>query len=267
MPVVSGVIRPGPDKVIERIAAERRSPLFRRGIEFVYRRGAPPAEVVAVETKHFQIEFAPHLYGEHQAANAAVAVATLDVLAECGIRASMMDIQRGLESVEWPARFEMVETKPLAILDCAHNVASAEALARTLNERYAGRPRSLIFAASSDKDIGGMFHVLAPQVAKVYMVILAAMIPDDRTPADLLSWVTWDEHGYPLPPDTVLVLHQGGRKPGPAPKPPGELAPCGTATAAKRHYANGERPCEPCRAAANADQAAKRQAARAEVAA
>lgn len=121
-----------------------------------------------------------------------------------------------------------------------------------------------------DEDRDAITAFLAKRTAHerdALLVILAAMIPDDRTPADLLSWVTWDEHGYPLPPDTVLVLHQGGRKPGPAPKPPGELAPCGTATAAKRHYANGERPCEPCRAAANADQAAKRQAARAEVAA
>jgi dihydrofolate synthase/folylpolyglutamate synthase len=169
VPVVSGVIKPGPEKVIERIATERKVPLFRRGAEFTYHRGAPPAEVVSVQTQHLEIEFSPHLYGEHQAANAAVAVATLDVLAERGIRTSTADVQKGLESVEWPARFEIVETKPLAILDCAHNVASAEALARTLNERFASRPRSLIFAASSDKDVEGMFRVLAPQVAKVYL--------------------------------------------------------------------------------------------------
>jgi dihydrofolate synthase / folylpolyglutamate synthase len=169
VPVVSGVIKPGPDKVIERIAAERQAPVFRRGIEFSYRRSAPPAEVVSVQTEHLQVEFKPHLYGEHQAANAAVAVATLDVLAERGISTSVSEIRKGLESVEWPARFEIVETKPLAILDCAHNVASAEALARTLNERFAGRPRSLIFAASSDKDVEGMFRVLAPQFEKVFL--------------------------------------------------------------------------------------------------
>ena len=103
---------------------------------------------------------------------------------------------------------------------------------------------------------------LAVHERDALLVILAAMIPEDRTPADLLSWVTWDEHGHPLPPDTVLVLHEGGRKRGPGPKPPGEIAPCGTATAAKRHYANGEKPCEPCRVAANAEQAASRQARR-----
>ena len=99
------------------------------------------------------------------------------------------------------------------------------------------------------------------------LVILAAMIPDALSPADLLSWVTWDEHGAPLPPKTVFVLHEGRRRRGPAPLPPGELAPCGTPTAAKRHYAKGEKPCEPCLIAANEDQAAKRQARREKAAA
>jgi dihydrofolate synthase/folylpolyglutamate synthase len=193
VPIVSGVVKPGPEKVIERIAAERQSPLFRRGIEFKYQRSAPPAEIVSVQTKHFQIEFAPHLYGEHQAANAAVAVATLDVLAERGIRMSIADIQTGLESVEWPARFEIVETQPLAILDCAHNVASAEALARTINERFAGRPRSLIFAASSDKDVEGMFRVLAPLFAKVYLTRSESprAIPPDELARGLPAGTPW----------------------------------------------------------------------------
>ncbi len=114
-----------------------------------------------------------------------------------------------------------------------------------------------------DEDRDGVTAFLAARTQHerdALLVILAAMIPDDLSPADLLSWVTWDEHGRPLPPETVFVLHEGGRKRGPAPQPPGELAPCGTATAAKRHYANGEKPCEPCRVAANEAQAAKRQA-------
>ena len=86
-------------------------------------------------------------------------------------------------------------------------------------------------------------------------VILAAMIPDDQTPADLLKWVDWDEFGRPLPPDTVLVLHDGGRKRGPKP-----TLPCGTPAAYKRHLANGERPDEACRLAGNTAQAEYREA-------
>lgn len=90
------------------------------------------------------------------------------------------------------------------------------------------------------------------------LVILAALVPDDRSPADLLDWVTWDEHGHPLPPDAVLVLHQGGRKRGPRP-----TEPCGTPAAYKRHVAAGERACDPCRVAGNAAQAQRRKRQRA----
>lgn len=106
-----------------------------------------------------------------------------------------------------------------------------------------------------DRDgVTSFLSALTPHERDALTVILAAMIPDDRSPADLLSWVTWDEHGHPLPPGAVLVLHEGGRRRGPAPLPPGELAPCGTATACKRHYRNGEKPCEPCRLAGKAAQ-------------
>jgi dihydrofolate synthase/folylpolyglutamate synthase len=117
----------------------------------------------------------------------------LDVLAELGIHLSIDNIRAGLESVDWPARFEIVETKPLAILDCAHNVASAEALARTINERFADRPRSLIFAASSDKDVEGMFRVLAPQVAKVYLTRSESprAIPPDELARGLPAGTPW----------------------------------------------------------------------------
>lgn len=86
-------------------------------------------------------------------------------------------------------------------------------------------------------------------------VILAAMVPDDLSPADLLRWVTWDEFGRPLPPDAELVLHHGGRKRGPAPS-----MPCGTPAAYKRHLARGERPDEACRLAGNAAQVERHRA-------
>ena len=105
-----------------------------------------------------------------------------------------------------------------------------------------------------DRDSVGRFLARLPrQERDALPVILAAMIPDDRTPADLLSWVTWDEFGRPLPADTVLMLAE--RKPGPA-----LSQPCGTVSAYKRHYANGERPCEACREARNTARAAARQA-------
>jgi dihydrofolate synthase/folylpolyglutamate synthase len=72
------------------------------------------------------------LWGEHQAANAAVAVACVEELRQLGLHIDDRAVQSGLSSVQWPARMEIVGREPIVILDCAHNVASAYALVDTL---------------------------------------------------------------------------------------------------------------------------------------
>jgi dihydrofolate synthase/folylpolyglutamate synthase len=71
--------------------------------------------------------------------------------------------------VSWPARLEVVGREPLVILDCAHNVASAVALVQTLQSSFAPARRLLVFAGSGDKDLSGMFRVLAPHFRHAYL--------------------------------------------------------------------------------------------------
>ena len=97
-----------------------------------------------------------------EAANAAVAVATVEVLRQAGWDVSDAAVATGLAGVRWPARLEVVRRRPLIVLDCAHNVASAQALVETLRTSFPGpRRRLLVFASSSDKDIAGILRELA----------------------------------------------------------------------------------------------------------
>jgi dihydrofolate synthase/folylpolyglutamate synthase len=64
----------------------------------------------------------------------------------------------------------------LILLDCAHNVASAQALANALVESFPVTPpgrRHLIFAGSKDKDLAGMLSVLGPLFDHVYFTRFA----------------------------------------------------------------------------------------------
>ena len=61
-----------------------------------------------------------------------------------------------------PARVEVVGHQPLFVIDAAHNVASAEALVRTLAEDFTAARRILLFAGSREKDVAGMLARLAP---------------------------------------------------------------------------------------------------------
>ena len=109
------------------------------------------------------------LLGDHQAANAAVALATVEVLRGQGWHVGEAAVAAGLAGVRWPARMEVVGRRPLVVLDCAHNVASAEALVETLRSSFPPSRRWLIFAGSGDKDLSGMLRVLAPHFAHVFL--------------------------------------------------------------------------------------------------
>jgi dihydrofolate synthase/folylpolyglutamate synthase len=84
--------------------------------------------------------------------------------------------------VKWPARLEVVGRRPLVVLDCAHNVASATALVTTLKTSFPATRRWLVFACSGDKDLAGIFRVLAPHFQQVFLTTYAgsarAMSPE-----------------------------------------------------------------------------------------
>jgi dihydrofolate synthase/folylpolyglutamate synthase len=191
-PVVSGATAPEAAEVIERIARERHAPLRRLGADFRYEyvpgrvtAGATVLPRLRVESPQLprQEWMELGLFGEHQAANAAVAVAAVEVLRGLGWHVGEAAVAAGLAGVRWPARMEVVGRRPLVVLDCAHNVASAEALVETLLSTFPPARRWLIFAGSGDKDLSGMLRVLAPHFAHAFLTRYAGssrgMPPDE----------------------------------------------------------------------------------------
>jgi dihydrofolate synthase/folylpolyglutamate synthase len=102
------------------------------------------------------------LLGEHQARNAAVALAAIDMLIELGWSLNRGAVLRGLSSLTWPARVEVLGESPWLVVDGAHNVASAEALAETLRTCLPAGPRTLVFGTTRDKDLRGQLRALLP---------------------------------------------------------------------------------------------------------
>jgi dihydrofolate synthase/folylpolyglutamate synthase len=133
------------------------------------------------------------LHGQHQAANAAGVIAAVEQLRQERITIEDSAVIRGLARVEWPARLEVVGTQPLIVLDCAHNVASAQALIDTLGESFvvAGK-RRLVFATSSDKQVAEMMDLLGPRFEHFYLTRYAnnpRCMPPEQS-AELLAKVS-----------------------------------------------------------------------------
>jgi len=150
VPVVVGPVDPESLGVIARVANERGAALIR----------ATPADAAP---------FTLGLYGDHQRANAGVAVRVLEQLTARGVGVPSDAVARGLADPEWPGRLDqrrLPDGREL-LLDAAHNPAGAAALATYLTAESQRRP--LVFAAMRDKDIDGMFRILLPAIGAAVM--------------------------------------------------------------------------------------------------
>lgn len=167
VPVVTTADDPEAVSVIEQVASEHRATLtaIRRDFGCTRLVGKPfePAPVWVATDRQDWGWLPLGLYGSHQADNAAGVVAAVERLRDAGLHISEMAVGCGFRDVVWPARMELVSRRPVVVLDCAHNVASAVALVETMAVSFpvAGR-RHLVFSASTDKQIPEMLAVLAP---------------------------------------------------------------------------------------------------------
>jgi dihydrofolate synthase/folylpolyglutamate synthase len=171
-PAISGVRGGEARQAIRRMAARRRCRLLELGEAFEFDTLFPQPPLtqptpcrVAVRTWRTDWGiFTVPLLGPHQAQNAAVALAGLDVLGEVQPRLAVGRdaVARGFAALQWPARVEVLGQRPYLVIDGAHNGASAAALAETLRTGFPPVRRTLIFGTTREKDLRGQLLALLP---------------------------------------------------------------------------------------------------------
>jgi dihydrofolate synthase/folylpolyglutamate synthase len=174
-PAVSGEQGDEARAVIRAVARQRRGRLREIETDFTYDylppeppvRRPTPGDVVVHTWAGDRGPFRLPLLGRHQAHNAAVALATLDALGEQGLTVGDEAVRRGFASLSWPARVEVLGEAPWLVVDGAHNVASAEALAETLRTSFPPCARTLVFGTTRDKDLRGQLRALLPGTDRV----------------------------------------------------------------------------------------------------
>lgn len=102
-----------------------------------------------------------NLPGAHQARNAALALAAAEVCREHGLPIDETSFRHGLERVTWPGRCEVIDRRPLVILDGAHNPSGMSAFCRTLRTDFSVTRCVALFGVLDDKDYGAMLKILA----------------------------------------------------------------------------------------------------------
>jgi dihydrofolate synthase/folylpolyglutamate synthase len=114
----------------------------------------------------------PALRGAVQLRNAAAAMCALDTLRE-RLPLGMQEVRRGLAEVTLPARFQVLPGRPQVILDVAHNVQAAEALAENLASSGYAPETIAVCGMLRDKDTAGVLRTLAPRVTRWHLASLS----------------------------------------------------------------------------------------------
>jgi len=175
VPVVSGVTQPGPRDVVRKIAVEMHAPLWELGQDFRWDETGEGRlmrrTITTPRTVYEDVTTSQDIVGAHQATNAAIAAATIEHLRDAGLTITNEDFRRGLATVEWPARVQMLSHSPFVILDTAHNIPSAEALVHTLQNYFPHIPghKSVVFAVSADKQYVEIIRILAGYFDRFYL--------------------------------------------------------------------------------------------------
>jgi len=172
VPVVSAPQQPEALAVIERVCAERQSPLVLVDKDVKFERVSASLDEQAFTLRNANSDQPAALYkipllGSHQIINAATAVTALSLAAAHGLSVSDEAMHIGLANVRWPGRLEILNRDPLVVVDGAHNADSARKLAAALPDIFGIQAWTLIVGISADKDIAAILDALAPIAARV----------------------------------------------------------------------------------------------------
>ncbi len=165
-PVLFGGLDEAAAEVISEKAASLNAPLFRtaqnsvkvlktdlNGVSFTYGDRGP---------------YTLSLVGAYQPQNAANVLAAVDILNTRGLSISEEAVKKGLASVSWHARFEVISQEPTVIFDGAHNPEGVGLAAQSIAGCFPGKKAVLLMSVMKDKAYSEYPALLASVAEKVF---------------------------------------------------------------------------------------------------
>ncbi len=164
-PVVTAADEPEALAVIKETARAKNAPLIKVGQTSSL---SPSKKTKNSETGRMPVLPLP---GDHQKINAALALATVEVLQK-QIPVTDGEICEGLASVNWPGRLQLIQRPngQKILLDGAHNVAGAKVLRAALEKNFQFPGHTLILGVFQDKDWRHICETLATLAARIFTV-------------------------------------------------------------------------------------------------
>jgi dihydrofolate synthase / folylpolyglutamate synthase len=175
----AGIIKPGAAAVLAVQPREAAGPLLRRAAEVgasvvaegedfgvTSRELAVGGQRLALRglTGSYPDLFLP-LFGEHQASNAACALAAVEAFSAVDDGLDEELVRAAFGAVTTPGRLEVVRRSPVMIVDSAHNPAGMAASMAAMTEAFGFGALVAALAVSADKDVPGILAEMEPVVS------------------------------------------------------------------------------------------------------
>ncbi|MCR1949633.1 bifunctional folylpolyglutamate synthase/dihydrofolate synthase [Clostridium sp. DSM 100503] len=111
------------------------------------------------------------LLGKHQIINLSLAIKALEELQNLNcIKVNINKLYKGVKSVKWKGRLEVLKKDPYIVIDGAHNISGIEYLKRNIEEYFKYKNIYLILGILADKNVEEMVKIIAPVATEVYTV-------------------------------------------------------------------------------------------------
>jgi dihydrofolate synthase/folylpolyglutamate synthase len=171
VPVLTATDEPEALTVIEQTAREKKASLTKINLREGRRVAVPNQNQSGSPTRRPSQIGKLSLPGEHQETNAALALATVELLQK-QIPVGEVAIRAGLENVDWPGRLQLItrESGQKVLLDGAHNPAGAKTLSQALKKNFHAEKPTLILGILQDKDWQHICETLAPLAMRIFTV-------------------------------------------------------------------------------------------------
>lgn len=157
-------------EVIAARCAELGLPMLREGLEFgvLDRQLAIGGQMLTLQgLAGVYTDLMLPMHGEHQAANAAVALAAVEAFFGASAPLDEDIVRSAFMEMSSPGRCEIVRRSPTVIVDAAHNPHGAAALAATLDQEFDFTRTVGVIAVLAEKDARGVLEALEPVLDEV----------------------------------------------------------------------------------------------------
>ena len=122
---------------------------------------------VNIEEEKFNVKLP--LLGEHQILNLLTALTAYnEICKKENLKFDVKEIQSAISKVKWIGRLEVMQDKPLLVIDGAHNLQGISTLRNNVHKYFKYDKMYLCLGILADKEVDKMIKVITPEATKVY---------------------------------------------------------------------------------------------------